>query len=345
MKTVIKQVLGIDVSKKELIVCLGKMDSDLQVELCAHAAFANTEKGFAALQKWAVKFAFKDLPLQYVMEATGVYHEALTYFLDSKGEYVSVILPNKINNYARTLTVKTVTDKTASQAIAQFGLSRPLDKWMRPSPVCKKIKQLTRERDQLMNERTIVKNQLHAEQSEAEPNKFTVNRMKKRIVFLNKQDEEIKKELLKLLKSDEKIGATVSLLTSITGIGEITAAIVIAETNCFEHVRNRRQLASYAGLDVKEKQSGTSVKGKSRISKKGNRYLRKALHMSALTAIKYDSKFKAVFDRLVARHGIKMKAIVAVQRQLLEMMFAVHKTRNRYDPNFMQNQVQEMKIN
>ncbi len=101
----------------------------------------------------------------------------------------------------------------------------------------------------------------------------------------------------------------------------LTAATVLAETNGFELIRNKRQLTSYAGLDVKEKQSGTSVKGKPRISKKGNKYLRKAMHLPALAAIRNDERFKAIFVRLVSKHGIKMKAAVAVQRKLLEMIF------------------------
>ena len=84
------------------------------------------------------------------MEATGVYHERLAYFLESKDFEVSIVLPNKISNYFRTLEVKTVTDKTASEAITWFGLERKLDNWKRPNPLFKKLRQLTRERDQLV---------------------------------------------------------------------------------------------------------------------------------------------------------------------------------------------------
>ena len=114
----------------------------------------------------------------------------------------------------------------------------------------------------------------------------------------------------------------------------LTAATVLAETNGFELIHNRRQLTSYAGLDVREKQSGTSVKGKPRISKRGNRYLRKAMYMPALAAIRSDPRHKATFSRLVSRHGIKMKAAVAVQRKVLEMIYTLHKTKKIYDENY-----------
>jgi len=95
-------------------------------------------------------------------------------------------------------------------------------------------------------------------------------------------------------------------------------------------------LASYAGFDVKEKQSGTSVKGKPRISKRGNRHLRKAMHFPALGAIRRDERFKAIFARLVSKHGVKMKAVVAVQRRLLEMIYVLYKTGTSYDENYLQ---------
>jgi transposase len=109
----------------------------------------------------------------------------------------------------------------------------------------------------------------------------------------------------------------------------------LAETNGFELIRNKRQLTSYAGFDVKEKQSGTSVRGKARISKRGNRYLRKAMHLPALTAIKHSDRFKAIFLRLVSKHGIKMKAAVAVQRKLLEMIYTIYKTKTLYNEDYL----------
>jgi transposase len=237
----------------------------------------------------------------------------------------------------RTLETKTITDKTASEAIARFGLERKLELWKRPKDIFKKLRQLSRERDQLVMERTMVKNQLHAEQAEAEPNKGSLTRTKARIKMLNKQEQEIKAELSSLVASNDEIKRIVVLLCSLTGVGILTATTVLGETNGFELIRNRRQLASYAGFDVKEKQSGTSVKGKPRISKKGNKYLRKAMHLPALAAIRHDERFKAVFARIVSKHGIKMKAAVAVQRKLLEMMFTLYKTNTTYDRKYLVN--------
>ena len=344
MKKIVKQVVGIDVAQKELVVSLGRMHNDWTPELYAKKSFENTKKGFIALVSWIKKLTEDGCPTRYVMEATGVYHESLAYFLDEAGHEVTIVLPNKISNYFKTLEVRTITDKTSADAIALFGLEKKLTLWKKPKPIFKKIRQLTREREQLIQARIVAKNQLHAEQSEAEPSKNTIQRLKKQIALLTSQEKEIRKELDSLQQSEEQVNKTIKLISSLTGVGKLTAATVLAETNGFELVRNKRQLSSYAGYDVREKQSGTSVKSKPRISKKGNKYLRKAMYMPALTAIRHDDRFKAIYARLVAKHGIKMKAAVAVQRRLLEMIYTIYKTDIPYDKNYLKTNTKEEHI-
>lgn len=335
MRKIVKQVLGIDVAQKELVVCLGRMYDDWTPELYSHGTFANNKKGFEALTKWVKKLTVETASVRYVMEATGVYHETLAYFLEGKGHEVSIVLPNKISNYFRTLDVKTITDKTASEGITRFGLERKLDTWKRPKQIFKSIKQLTRERDQIVNGRTMAKNQLHAEKAEAFPNPSSLARIKARIKFLDKQAAEIIKEITVLIKQDKEVNESIEIVCTIPGVGPLTAATVLAETNGFELIRNKRQLTSYAGMDVREKQSGTSVRGKTKISKKGNRHLRKAMHLPALAAIRHEKRFKAVFVRLVSKHGIKMKAAVAVQRRLLEMIYTIYRAKTVYRKDYL----------
>ena len=338
MKKIVKQVVGIDVAQKELEVCLGRMYDDWTVEFSSYKTVANTEKGFDLLLLWVKKLADQTVGLRYVMEATGVYHERLACYLDERGRDLSIVLPNKISNYFRTLQIKTITDKTACQAITRFGLERKLEGWKRPLPIYEKLRQLTREREQTIAMRTISKNQLHAEKAQAEPSKSSVVRLQKQIALFNSQLEQISCELKQLIGGDPKLKECLERICSIKGVGMLTAAAVLAETNGFELIRSSRQLASYAGLDVREKQSGTSVKGKPRISKRGNKYLRKAMYMPALTAVRHDARFKALFARLVARHGIKMKALVAVQRKLLELVYVIYKTGKTYDKDHLTNQ-------
>lgn len=335
MQTIVKQVVGVDVAQQELVVCLGRMDSGLSPELYGYQVFGNTAQGMDSLINWVRERTDGSVPLRFVMEATGVYHESFAYFLNEQGYSLTIVLPSKISHYAQTLDVKTVTDKTASQAITRFGLERKLTDWTPPAPVYKKLRQLTRERDQVVQLRTMAKNHIHAEKAEAQPDVQSLRRMEQQIDFFSQQEKEIRAQIKELVKQQEKIKNEIALITSIPGIGELTAVTILGETNGFQLIGNKKQLASYAGLDVREKQSGTSVKGKPRISKKGNRYLRKAMHLPALAAIRSDERFKAIFARLVAKHGIKMKAAVAVQRKLLELVYTLHKTGSKYNPEYL----------
>jgi transposase len=339
----LKQAVGIDVAQKELVVTLGRVYEDLSIDLYAYKVFKNTEKGFVSLIDWVNKLTKESKDVHYVMEATGVYHQKFAYYLDENKLKVSIVLPNKIRNYFRTLDVKTVTDKTCSEAIARFGLERKLDSWKRPKMVYRNLQQLTRERDQIVSERVIVKNQLHAESAEAEPNFMTLKRINERIKFLNKQEKEIKNDIAESIKKDANLKTEIDRMTTIPGVEELTAVTILAETNGFELIRNKKQLTSYAGLDVKEKQSGTSIKAKPRISKKGNRSIRKAMHFPALVAVKWDENFKELYARLVSKHGIKMKALVSVQRKLLEMTYILFKNQTVYDKEY-KNSVQTQMI-
>jgi len=341
MKNVVKQVVGIDVAQKELVVCVGRMHDDWKPELYASKAFANTPKGFDTLLAWLRKQTSESIDTRFVMEATGVYHEAFANFLDDQSKDVTIVLPNKMSNYMRTLDVKTITDKTSAEAIARFGLERNLEKWKKPRPIYFQMKQLTRERDQIVQERTVAKNQLHAEEAGAYPLKSSLARIKQRIKLFDKQEAAVIEELTELINQDGEVREVIDRMCSAPGIGLLTAAIILSETHGFELIRNKRQLASYAGFDVTEKQSGTSVKSKPRISKKGNKYLRKALYMPALSVVKSNEHFKAFFARLVGKHGIKMKAAVAVQRKLLELAYTLYKNKTTYDKNYAPKETME----
>jgi len=329
---VLKQVLGVDVAQKELVVTLGRVNGDLSVELYSRRKFANKETGFAALLKWLRKQTIEEVSLRVVMEATGVYHQKFAYFLAENKVALTIVLPNKISNYMRTLQVKTITDDTCADAIAQFGLERKLDNWESPKKIYKTLQQLTRERDQIVAERVVVKNQIHAEESQAFPNERSLERLNARLQFMNKQEREIKSDINDCLKRDDSVKEIIDRICTIPGVGTLTAVTILGETNGFELIRSKKQLTSYAGLDVREKQSGTSVKGKPRISKKGNRHLRKAMHLPALAAIRHDERYRDLFARLVSNHGIKMKAAVAIQRKLLELTYILVKSNTVYDP-------------
>lgn len=343
MTNILKQVAGIDVAQDELVVSLGWVNASFEKEIYAFKTFANRPGGFSAMLAWIKKHSDERVAVRYVMEATGVYHEKVAYYLSDQGHQISIVLPNKISNYMRTLDIKTITDKTASQAICKFGLERNLELWKQPKKLFKSLKQLTRERDQLIVERTVAKNQLHAEEAEAFPHPRTIARLNDRIQLFNDQEKEIKADIAEIVKKDNELINKIDNITSIPGIGKLTAVIILAETNGFDLIRNKKQLVSYSGLDVKIKDSGTSVRGKPRISKKGNRHVRKAMHMPALTGIRTNEHFKRIYVRLISKHGIKMKAVVAVQRKMLELVYTLWNTNSKYDKNYLHRSLENTK--
>lgn len=132
-------------------------------------------------------------------------------------------------------------------------------------------------------------------------------------------------------------------ISIIKGVGLITFAVIISETNGFELFNNVAQLTSYAGYDVAENQSG-SKNGKTRISKKGNAHIRRVLHLPAFTAVKYELSFKTFYERVYGNTHIKMKAYVAVQRKLLSLIYTLWKNDSNYDPKYGLKKYSEARI-
>jgi transposase len=332
MSKIVKQCVGIDCSKDELVCSLAFLENDMNVILSSVKCFPNGKSGFNKMLTWAQKRGLKEMSMYFAVEATGVYHEKLAEYLFDNGLYISVLFPRRISNFAKSLQTKTITDKTSSEAISQYGLLNKLDKWQKPDSTYRLLRNLTRERDQLIQQRTIAKNQLHAEQTGAWANKNAIKRIKSRISLYNKQIDQIESDINQIIKENQTLKQQLKNVQSIKGVGLITSVTIIAETDGFNLIRNSRQLVSYAGLDVIQKQSGTSVRGKPRISRRGNRHIRKALYFPALSAIRSDHNCKAHFERLVNKHGIKMKAAVSVQRKLLVLIYTIWKNQSQYDP-------------
>jgi len=338
-----EQSLGIDVAAKELQVCFKVRRADGTIKIKGSRKFMNSSKGFDALEKWIAKKRLADpkLLIPIVMEATGVYYESLAYHFYEKGYQVHVLLPNRIKAFLKFLNLKSKTDQLEAKALAELGISQRLESWQPASPLIYGLKQLHRERNRLIDFKTMVSNQLHAHQSKRAPEKNTLNRLKTQQTLIDEQIKQVETELVERGKQDPKLWERIENICTIKGVGTVTALALIAETNGFALIERKAQLVSYAGYDVIERQSGSSVKGKSRISKKGNRHIRRAMHFPALSVVKYNQKFKNLFNRVFERTKIKMKAYVAVQRKLLVLIYTLFKNNCPYDPNFTMKTVHE----
>jgi transposase len=331
MENTLKQSVGIDCAKDDFVACFGILNQSYDTNIRNSSIFKNNTVGFKKLMKWVNNQIKSEVPLVYVVEATGVYHEKLACYITDQGEKISVVLPQRAKNFSKTLKTKTVTDKEASKSLTVMGLEKKLDVWRKPDKIFNKIKQLTREREQVQKQLTQVKNQIHAEKAGAWPNEKSLKRLNQHKNLLERQLIDIGFDVKEMIEANPELNKKVDYLTSIPGVGLITAATVIGETDGFCQIRNKKQLVSFAGYDVIDHTSGTTVRGKPHISHKGNRHIRKALHMPALTGIRWNDEQKTLYNRLLAKHGIKMKGVVAIQRKQLVLIYILWKKEEMFD--------------
>ena len=328
---VIKQNVGVDVAKDDMKVAFSVMTAEHRVSVRATRTFPNTTTGFKRLQEWVMSKKQPNLALHFTMEATGVYYEGLAYFLYAQSYSLHIVLPNYFKKYAQSLGIKSKTDKIDAGALAQMGLERELRLWQPVSPHLLELKQLTRERDALVRNRTTAANHLHAYRHQGKPNKDSIGRSAKHISFLDKHIKQIEKEIKNFIQQDKELKIKIEYLLSIPGVALITAATIVAETNGFATFESIKQLTSYAGLDVRIAESG-KWKGKSKISKRGNSHIRKALFMPSLSKIRCNQPTKQFHQRLKEKKGIGMIATIAVERKLLGLMFSLWKKEEMYCP-------------
>lgn len=330
----IKYSLGIDISMKSFHVCLSVIAIDQQVKVKASKKFTNNISGFKELHDWIQKhYKQPDLPLQIVMEATGVYFEQCALFLFKKGYTVIVLLPNKAKNYLKSKGLKSKNDTIDAKGLAQMGAEQKLEPWQPMGDFFYTLRSLTRHHESLQALKTNINNQLHADNAGMYANKEVGKQLKKLITTIEKQLEEMEESIEKHVASDQEVYEKVMGICKIKGVGLLTVATVIAETNGFLLFKNIPQVVSYPGYDVIENQSGDHV-GKTKISKKGNSHIRRILHLPAFNVVRYQvSPFVQLFNRTLLKHHVKMKSYVAVQKKLLVIIYTLWKNNKAFDEN------------
>jgi transposase len=331
MKT-LKQSIGIDVAKDSLVCCIGDLSQDGKQTFSKTRSFNNDLNGFDQFIQWVAPLRNGDV--LFVMEATGVYYENLAYWLDSHNEKLSVLLPNKVKHFAKSLNIKTKTDGVDAQVLSRIGLERSLPHWKMPSKVMREIKFLSREYREAKAKLVVAKNQLHAKEHSYGCPPSVQKRLKKQITFLETQLLEIEAELRTTAMSDSALYDRITKLNTIPGVSFMTIISILAETNAFILVENAKQLVSYSGLDIEHNQSGLKD-GKTRISKKGNSFIRHALYMPALCASRHNPDMKVFYTRLAEKKPAKKIGITAVARKLLILMYILWKNNTEFEPKHM----------
>jgi len=333
----LKYSVGLDVSSKKINACMSCIDEKQKVIVKSSTVISNNKKGFKILQDWVLKHVKENVPVFVCMEATGIYHENCAYYLFEKGFSVSIILPNKAKKYLEAIGLKSKNDSIDAKGLSQMGAEQCLDTWQPMGTFFYELRLYTRQHQNVTELKTVLKNQFDALSFAMHQVNPVTNQLKETIILFDKQLKELEKVINNHIKSDAKIAERVANILEIKGIGILTLATILAETNGFELFNNYKQLVSYAGYDVVEAQSGTRV-GKTKISKKGNSRIRRAMHMPSLVVIKCEVKpFKELFERTYNKHGIKMKSYVAVQKKLLTMIYYMWKKKERFEPNYIKS--------
>lgn len=341
MATVKKQSVGMDLAKEKFDACFSVVDGKGRVTVKSTRSFPNTKGGFADFDQWVAKWQRPGAETFFVMEATGVYYENLAWHLHQQQRQVAVVLPNLAKKYLQSLGYKSKNDKTDAKGLAHMGAERALAPWRPLSRQLYQLRKLTRERQQISKARTSIKNLLHVEQHTLLKGKSTARRLEKTLALLDRQLLEIDRELEAAVAQDQALKAKIDKITSVKGLGLLTAVTIVAETNGFALFGNQRQLVSFAGYDVVENQSGARA-GKTQISKKGNSHIRRSLFMPAFNTVRYGLPvFTQLYERLLARGRTKMQAYVALQKKLLVLVYTLWKKDEKYDEKKINIQNQE----
>lgn len=339
ISTMNRQCIGIDIANDDFQVSLGSISPDSRLVFTQVRKFANTKQGFNQLTRWAAGEMDKDVPLFFLMEATGVYYEELAHHLHRIGKQVIVVLPNKFKHYKASLNAKSKTDAIDARLLARFGLERGHPPWNPADPIFRQMRHLSRYRVQLQEQKTAISNIHHSKDHSHEVPGHVTTSAKKVIAMLEREIDKLDRQMEQLVGSDEKLHIKMKVLCTIPGCGMITAAAIVAETGGLKEFTSAKQLTSYAGYDIVHNESGSSVKGKTRISKKGNRYIRHNMYMPAMSASRCVPEFKALRERIKDRSKIGMKAQVAIQRKMLILMYTLWKTGTTYEKGHYQKKI------
>ena len=319
-------IIGIDVSKTKLDCAWLKEDDKLKTKVVD-----NKQDGWKELLEWSLKNTGLGLDqLHFVMEATGIYHQRLATYLFDAGVKVSIVNPAQVKFYGQSLGVRTKNDKKDSVVLARYGLKENPKLWQPEALEIRELKALVNrlegiEKD-LQREKNRQEKALCGETSQAVLD--SINNM---ITLLETERQSLEKLIEEHIDKHKKLKEDKALLESIPGVGDVIATRMLMVINSRQFTK-ASQCAAYLGLVPVQHESGSSVKGRSRLSKTGNPAIRAKLYMAAVVATRYNPDIKGQYDRLLSKGKSKMSALGAAMRKLVQICFGVLKHQETYQP-------------
>jgi transposase len=308
--------IGVDISKDTF---------DVWNAVFGHHCLENNKSGFRDFLKLIGKQSW------CVMESTGSYHHQLALFLYNKGIAVSVVNPLVIKRFIQMKLQHSKTDKSDAKMIALYAMEQPLKPWSPEPEYIEQCKVINSTVSMYFKQCTALKNKLHSLESRGVKG-IVLQSIKRQVKHLQKEIVILEQQVKTLIKEHEK--EMLTNITSISGIGQKTAMLLISNTYAFRTFENYKQVSAYFGLAPVERQSGSSIRGKSRISKKGNPIVRNHLFLCSFTACEHNPQCKRLYQRIVAKGKSKKLALIAVSNKLLKQAFAIAKSGIPYDPNY-----------
>jgi transposase len=306
--------LGIDVSKDKLDVEVIGSEQTWRCEV------SNSLQGYQRLCKQLGEWGVGEV--EVCMEATGTYYEGVAEYLHQAGYRVSVVNPAWIKDYGKSQGRRNKTDRLDAWLIADYCRPQQPPQWQPPSPALRELRSMGRRYDSLLKMRQQEINRLKSGAYQAR----MVAHTHQHIAYLKQQLTEVEQLIRAHIKAHRSLQRLCKLLTSIPGIGLKTAWRVLAEIQDIAIFASAKQLAAYAGLTPERVESGSSVRGQSRLTKLGNRRLRTALFFPALVAMRSHPFFRQLALRHLDNGHCKMSVVGLLMHKLIRIIFGVLKS-------------------
>ena len=319
----LKKIAGFDVSKEFFDVCILDAKSHQSQQILYD------DEGLASL--------IKILPpgTHCIMEATGPYYLKLAYYLYNHGFLVSVVNPLVIRRFCQMRMIRAKTDDADARLIASYGQTEEPDPWQPPTRYSIKLQQLEALVDQLQKQRTALLGQTESFTASGQMEKDIKQFLQKAVTHITRQIGQLTEKIEAIIQ--EHYQGLLTNVTTIPGIGKKTAIALIVLSSGFKKFDNHKQLSAYVGLCPRIYQSGTSVRGKSRICKMGMSRIRALLYVCAWSARRYNKACRDLYERLVTKGKSKRLALIAVANKLIKQAFAIAKSNQNYQENYSKN--------
>lgn len=317
--------IGLDISKSTINVYIPKNDLDLVID--------NSLKSIKSLYSKLKKLYQKDIDkLAFIFEPTANYSTTLKYFCSENRIKCFIVNPKQSSNFSKALGERNKTDLTDARVLSKMESIALKEDIKVPiiNVLVEELNELVSYYRLLTKQKLQNKNHLEALLAKFESS-IVIKELKKEILNLEKKEKMIIKKIIDLIKKDEKLYQDFNNIKTIKGIGDLSAIVLLHHFIKYPNA-NQREIISLAGLDPICKESGTSLKKKTKISKAGSKICRSTLFMASLVSIQFNEEIKLFYTRLKNNGKHTTVAQIAVMRKLIIIAHSLYKNNQTYNP-------------